>query len=716
MKSNKLDAVKQISDLINSFGSQFLDAEITGFAVALCKKIGRMKKLFIERGKHEIWAASIIHAIARINFLLDPQIDLHITHEDISEFFNTKKTTLGSKASQIMEACNLYPGVEGFCRPEIRDMFSMVELENGMVIPKSMTDKLYLESSEAKISPPSKKRNVIKGKFPNNFLNKTAEKRYQNPTPVKSNDTPKQKQLALFEDMAKEEKDTFLNPVSTPSNPDNVIHLNPLAGKIGRNAPCPCGSGKKYKKCCLLVKEPPDDFFGHGIIPTYDDLVEKLLEFSKNRFGENALVDAVEDFLDEDVESEEDLVIFFQAHGPVFFPWYAFIWEYQPFDSWLDLGIEDECKTLADFYLESKEKKMDALEKEILDALNRRPFSFYEVLSVNPGSGFSAKDIFTGETTSVTEKTGSEILYKGDIIFARIARLHQYHLIFGMAAIPFPPSFKPEIIQLRKDIRESISNDISTEDIEDWSYEIIELYLDYFDHLMTPPTLTNTDGDPLLFHTLYYEIDSADFAFDKLAGLCVSEKKKDILKSAEPDQNGRILSISFPWSRKGFKGNKSPENTVLGHIDIKATKMTVEVNSQVRAKKIKAEIQNRMKQRAIYKTEKIESPESYMNRMKKEDTFHPSSGIVLPPELSDDPDVIRQIGEKMASHWNTWIDEPIPALKNKTPRQAVVDEDGRDSVAALLLDAERSLPKNDPVSKIMITAILNIRKKLGLRM
>ena len=21
--------------------------------------------------------------------------------------------------------------------------------------------------------------------------------------------------------------------------------------KIGRNQPCPCGSGKKYKKCCL---------------------------------------------------------------------------------------------------------------------------------------------------------------------------------------------------------------------------------------------------------------------------------------------------------------------------------------------------------------------------------------------------------------------------------------------------------------------------------
>lgn len=25
--------------------------------------------------------------------------------------------------------------------------------------------------------------------------------------------------------------------------------------KIGRNDPCPCGSGKKYKKCCGAVKE-----------------------------------------------------------------------------------------------------------------------------------------------------------------------------------------------------------------------------------------------------------------------------------------------------------------------------------------------------------------------------------------------------------------------------------------------------------------------------
>lgn len=31
---------------------------------------------------------------------------------------------------------------------------------------------------------------------------------------------------------------------------DGEILPPPTARKIGRNAPCPCGSGKKYKRCC----------------------------------------------------------------------------------------------------------------------------------------------------------------------------------------------------------------------------------------------------------------------------------------------------------------------------------------------------------------------------------------------------------------------------------------------------------------------------------
>ena len=43
-----------------------------------------------------------------------------------------------------------------------------------------------------------------------------------------------------------------------PDKPEDISDLenllNPVKSvkstKIGRNAPCPCGSGKKYKKCC----------------------------------------------------------------------------------------------------------------------------------------------------------------------------------------------------------------------------------------------------------------------------------------------------------------------------------------------------------------------------------------------------------------------------------------------------------------------------------
>ena len=34
-----------------------------------------------------------------------------------------------------------------------------------------------------------------------------------------------------------------------------------MAGKVGRNDPCPCGSGKKYKRCCLTKSH------GHQAIP-----------------------------------------------------------------------------------------------------------------------------------------------------------------------------------------------------------------------------------------------------------------------------------------------------------------------------------------------------------------------------------------------------------------------------------------------------------------
>ncbi len=39
----------------------------------------------------------------------------------------------------------------------------------------------------------------------------------------------------------------FVDGVSPESTKTPVVHQGP---RVGRNDPCPCGSGKKYKKCC----------------------------------------------------------------------------------------------------------------------------------------------------------------------------------------------------------------------------------------------------------------------------------------------------------------------------------------------------------------------------------------------------------------------------------------------------------------------------------
>ena len=41
-------------------------------------------------------------------------------------------------------------------------------------------------------------------------------------------------------------------PLDSPGTP----HREPLR-KVGRNDPCPCGSGKKFKKCCLTSASGP---------------------------------------------------------------------------------------------------------------------------------------------------------------------------------------------------------------------------------------------------------------------------------------------------------------------------------------------------------------------------------------------------------------------------------------------------------------------------
>lgn len=71
--------------------------------------------------------------------------------------------------------------------------------------------------------------------------------------------------------------------------------------KIGRNAPCPCGSGKKYKKCCLAK----DEEARRSVIEDRERrelLVKKVAE--EDEEDEELFVDEEEEELEEEFEDE----------------------------------------------------------------------------------------------------------------------------------------------------------------------------------------------------------------------------------------------------------------------------------------------------------------------------------------------------------------------------------------------------------------------------
>lgn len=479
--------------------------------------------------------------------------------------------------------------------------------------------------------------------------------------------------------------------------------------KIGRNASCPCGSGKKYKKCCLNKDKKPVDLLWRRLGDAHDRLVDDLGEYMQTSLDELTLPVAADEFML--WPEEEELGELMTGHEPIFFPWLFFNWVYEADDPDIDLDIPAN-RTIAEMYAEKRGKRLDSLQRQLIDATTRQPFSFHEVVSCKPGQGYRLKDILTGTETDVMEKMGSENAQPGSIMIARIVQVEHVVMLVGCGTMVIPPGMKPRIIDLRRMI-ESENDLVTAEVLKDYDFEIRDLYLEIHQHLNAPPQLQNTDGDPLLYHTLYYDIDDPEKAFEALSGLSVMETSAEIRETATLDKKGRIAKIEIPWSRRGYKKNSALGSTLLGRLMLQGTTLSVEVNSESRARVIRKEIEKRLGRRARYKTTKIQSPEAMMENAPLADAEGSGEGMDH-DELMQLPEVRQHIEDMLKAHWEDWVDDKIPALGGRTPREAVKTADGRESVEALLLDAERHEMVDEFSRAVTSEAIARTRKRLGL--
>ncbi len=99
--------------------------------------------------------------------------------------------------------------------------------------------------------------------------------------------------------------------------------------KPGRNDPCPCGSGKKYKQCCLAAEQAelqsPEELLWRQLRRELDGFQMQLHRFINEHYGPDALDDAWWAF--HLWTEEED---FFDADSPLIEPfvtWMAYEWQ-----------------------------------------------------------------------------------------------------------------------------------------------------------------------------------------------------------------------------------------------------------------------------------------------------------------------------------------------------------------------------------------------------
>ena len=480
--------------------------------------------------------------------------------------------------------------------------------------------------------------------------------------------------------------------------------------KPGRNDPCPCGSGKKYKKCCLAKdRAQVSSLIWQKMRRAEGELVHILLQHVVEHYGPDAPAEAWDEFtlwdnVPMDAETEPEL-------DTAFLPWFLFNWE--PDNSEKEETEHYPEMTVARHYLENRGSRLDSFQRRFTEETCSQHYSYFVVTAIDPGKRLSLRDLLLGREVNVYERSASSTLKKGDILFTRVVTMDDNSIMVGCAPTVIPPSYHTHFIDLREQITEHISV-IDQDYLWEFDAELRQFYYDIREALYNPqmPQILNTDDEPFQPTKLYYQLDCTPIeALEALATLALADDAEELLGGAEFDQQGALRSVGFPWLKQGNKIHAAWDNTAMGDISIDADQLTIAVNSQERADTIKRKVSRRLGNRAVFRNALIESAEKML-----EDPANSSPDPTQramrqnSEELQALPEVQQQLQEMARQHWQAWLDTPLPALEDRTPREAVLTTTGKERLQALLAQFEHDNASPEPFSP----DVSALRESLGL--
>lgn len=312
-----------------------------------------------------------------------------------------------------------------------------------------------------------------------------------------------------------------------------------------------------------------------------------------------------------------------------------------------------------------------------LVALQQARAGLFEVEAVQLGSGIDLRDVLTGEQLHVREVSGTAQLKKWDAMFAWVMTVDD-HLELTGATLLIP---RPHL----EAVREAVERELKQATKRDVVGSVGWVAVVALRRALEPaqrPQIQTTDGEQLVICKAHYEVHDGDRVRAILRQLPELETED---------------SDSFTWLNRS-----ETRAVVLGAIRLDDRSLVLETMSHERNLRGRRMLEEHLGSLVFHRADTAEDIEAALRK--------PERSERRPDKLPNDAE--REVlGQYLRDYYRRWLDEPVPALGNKSPRKAARSKRGRVQVAALLKDIENGTIAQPGGDTVDFTAL---RRELGL--
>jgi hypothetical protein len=202
--------------------------------------------------------------------------------------------------------------------------------------------------------------------------------------------------------------------------------------KVNRNAPCPCGSGKKYKNCCMR-KDQAIESRELGLVPEEGYLLDRLYQYAQSPRFRGDLVNALNFFWGGVFDYGGDAPVLSQVDIRRTMEWFVF-----------DYHSSTDRRLVVDLFVETQANEYTPEAKEILNAWSHSVGGLFRVLSRSQDT-LSLYDPLQQESLEAKDASLARSALNGDLLVGRLFELRGAKRL-SLMTLALPGAFEPDLV------------------------------------------------------------------------------------------------------------------------------------------------------------------------------------------------------------------------------------------------------------------------------